>query len=1101
MPAALIVVLLSVLLFVGSSKATDNTAPAYARFTHLADSQEISPFATSMLQDTQGFLWLGTHHGLYRFDGVTLQHYPADSTKAERLSSDWITSMLMDSSGMLWVGTRYGGLNRFDPATERFTRFDWPDADNNEITALVEDDQGTLWVASYGGGVATLTKTANQLQRYMPESLSIYRFINHLSVRHNRLYLGLGEAPQRRPGNDVSGLVRVDLANQQVTHWHSENSALPVDDITRLHWMPTSELAVVTFGGGILLLQADDKLIPFAAPIEVQQSQLTDILTDSQGGLWVSSFDLGVWHYQPGSETWRHFSHQALLRDGLQTNAIFAMFQDQADSIWFISHTGFSQLSAFARQVQVLPAAPDNDSLLTSNDVFGIDAVAPDEIWLANRESGLAHFNPLTGELRKWPLPLPAGPGAEPTLARSVKKMTNEIWLGTDQGLFRLMSETEWALLPLPLQRQPHISAIHLDKQYRTWLASRTDGVFILDSQFRLIKHLHPDSNGQQLPFKSITVLYEDQFGDIWLGSVDQGLARVSANLDSIDHWHQNMPAGTGLVYNGVQAIIEEHGHLFVRAGNLKHRVLRSSQQPQQITGIKGYQQDEDVDQELKQATAFNLMYRFIWSDANKGFIQLGASHGVQDATWIASSAVAFGKVYRGGRQGLDIYPLQLAERKFPPPRPIMQQLSMFNQPVQPGKNMLLPQPLNQTKKLIFNHLQDMFSLHFTAPDFLQPQQLQYRYQLEGFDRDWLSVQDNNRTATYTRLPPGQYTFFLSARYQGGAWQEPQSIEITVLPPWWMTLGFKLLFAIVLIGTTTMVIVWRFANERRQRVRLEREVAARTEEIEQQHQALQDSYAELKKAQQQLVTQEKMASLGALVAGVAHEINTPLGICVTAASHLQAELEALTGLYTRGGMQKSAFDRFLQRVTDSVRILQSNTGRAADLINSFKQISVDQSYDSVRNVELISYLNDVLFSLKPQLKKLGCQVQLDVPEKLPMYTDAGALAQIITNLVMNSLHHGLQDVEQPYIFISMQQSNQQLLLQYSDNGCGMTKADLSRLFDPFFTTKRHQGGTGLGTHIVYNLVTARFNGSIDVSSPPGQGLQYSICIPLRMTKE
>ncbi|MBZ9613240.1 sensor histidine kinase [Rheinheimera maricola] len=1075
--------------------------PAYARFTHLADSQAISPFATSMLQDKQGFLWLGTHHGLYRFDGVTLQHYPADSTKADRLSSGWITSLLMDSDGILWVGTRYGGLNRFNPSTEQFSRFNWPDADNSEITALVEDNNGTLWVASYGGGVATLAKGAGQLKRFLPELLVDFRYINHLSVRDNRLYLALGEAPQRRPGNEVSGLVRVDLASSTVTHWHSRNSNLPVDHITRLHWMPSSELSLTTFGGGIWLLQQDDILQAFTAPAELNQSQLTDILTDSFGELWVSSFDRGVWHFQPDTGKWRHFWHEGLLRDGLQSNAIFSMFQDQAESIWFISHTGFSQLSAFARQIQVLPAAPDNDLLLTSNDVFGIDAVAPDQIWLANRESGLARFNPHSGELQKWPLPRSDMPGAEPTLARAVKKVADEIWLGTDQGLFRLLPDNSWTLLRLPLQRQPHISAIYIDQQQRTWLASRTDGVFVLDNRFRLLKHLHLNSNGQALPFNSITVLYEDQLGDIWLGSVDQGLARVSANLDSVERWQQNMPTGTGLVYNGVQAIIEENGHLFVRAGNLQHRVLRSSKQPRQITGIKAYQQHDDVDQELKQATAFNLMYRFIWSDANQGFIQLGARHGVQEATWIASSAVAFGNVYRGGRQGLDIYPLQLAQRQFPTPQLVLHQLSMFNQPVQPGLNMVLPQPLSQTTQLIFNHLQDMFSLHFTAPDFLQPQLLQYRYRLEGFDRDWLAVHDNNRVATYTRLPPGQYSFLLSARYQGGDWQQPQSLQISVLPSWWMTLGFRFMLGIVLVGTVTVVIVWRFANERQLRVRLEREVAARTEEIKQQHQALQDSYAELKKAQQQLVIQEKMASLGALVAGVAHEINTPLGICVTAASHLQAELDSITSQYAKGGMQKSAFDRFLQRVTDGVRILQSNTGRAADLVNSFKQISVDQSYDSVRNIELISYIHDVLLSLQPQLKKRVCQVKLDAPEQLQMYTDAGALAQIITNLVMNSLHHGLQDVAQPQIVISLQQQQQQLLLQYSDNGCGMSATDLARLFDPFFTTKRHQGGTGLGSHIVYNLVTVRFNGRIEVSSPPGMGLQYTIWLPLRMTKD
>ena len=394
-----------------------------------------------------------------------------------------------------------------------------------------------------------------------------------------------------------------------------------------------------------------------------------------------------------------------------------------------------------------------------------------------------------------------------------------------------------------------------------------------------------------------------------------------------------------------------------------------------------------------------------------------------------------------------------------------------------------------------------MFSLHFAAPDFLQPQQLEYRYRLDGFDRDWLGISANNRVATYTRLPDGDYQFLLSARYQGGAWQEPLSLQITVLPPWWLSLWFKVASSLLLLLAVGGAVFWRFYNERRHRRQLELEVAARTEQIKHQHQALQDSYAELKTAQQQLVTQEKMASLGALVAGVAHEINTPLGICVTATSHLHNELEQLNASYQQGGIQKSQFERFLQHFTDGLRILNSNTRRAAELVQSFKQISVDQSSDSVRDVELVAYLRDVLLSLQPQLRKLSCQVQLDTPEKLIMHTDAGAIAQIVTNLVMNSLHHGLQGIADAKINIVLQQTPGQLQLQFSDNGCGMNATDLARLFDPFFTTKRHQGGTGLGTHIVYNLVTVRLKGRIEVSSTPGQGLQYHIYLPLRLNKQ
>mgnify|MGYP005842615527 CR=1 FL=1 len=659
----------SLLVFCSWRSMADITVfPAYARFTHLAESQPISPFATSMVQDHQGFLWLGTHHGLYRFDGVTLQHYPADSTNPSRLSSDWITSLLIDNRGMLWVGTRYGGLNRLDPATEQFRRYPWPGGHGtSEITAMALDNTGQLWVSGYGAGVAILAPGAAQLTSFMPEQLAEFRYINHLLLQDGSLYLALGEAPQRRPGNDIGGLLRVQLDGGHLTHWHKQNSALTLDHITRLRWLPSGQLAVATFGAGLWLLHSDDSLQSFAAPALLQHSQLTDILSDKQGELWLSTYDNGVWHYQPAQAKWRHFSYEPLLRDGLQTNAILAMFQDSADSLWFVSQTGFSQLSGFARLVQVLPAVADNAGLLGSNDVFGIDAVAPDRIWLANRESGVARYNPQNGELLKWPLPQPNNADA-PSLARVVKQLDDEVWLGTDQGLFRLLLDQQWQAFLLPVPRQPHISAIFRDSRQRIWLASRTDGVFVMDSHWQLLAHFHPENPAYPLPFHVVTVLYQDQLGDIWLGSVDQGLARISVALDRIDHWHQAMPEGQGPVYNGVQALLEENGHLFVRAGNVNHRVLRHPTQPQQIAGFKAYRDAEDTDAELQQAKAFNLMYRFVWSEANQGFIQLSASHGVQEATWIGASAVAFGNVYRGGRQGLDIYPLQLAARELPPP-------------------------------------------------------------------------------------------------------------------------------------------------------------------------------------------------------------------------------------------------------------------------------------------------------------------------------------------------------------------------------------------------------------------------------------------------
>lgn len=258
-----------------------------------------------------------------------------------------------------------------------------------------------------------------------------------------------------------------------------------------------------------------------------------------------------------------------------------------------------------------------------------------------------------------------------------------------------------------------------------------------------------------------------------------------------------------------------------------------------------------------------------------------------------------------------------------------------------------------------------------------------------------------------------------------------------------------------------------------------------------------DSFEQLQLTQQQLITQEKMASLGALVAGVAHEINTPLGICVTATSHLQVEMELIQQAADNKTLQQSQFQRFLQHLKDGLKILQVNTTRAADLVQSFKQVSVDQSNVSLREFSLLGYMQDVLLTLKPQLHKAGCKMELQCPDDIVLYTDAGAIAQIITNLVMNALIHGLSQQPEPRIQISFLQEGRLVILKFSDNGIGVDPRALEHIFEPFYTTRRNNGGTGLGTHIVFNLVNGSLRGQIDVHSQPGQGLHYKITFPAR----
>ncbi|MBS0462153.1 MAG: GAF domain-containing sensor histidine kinase [Proteobacteria bacterium] len=248
-------------------------------------------------------------------------------------------------------------------------------------------------------------------------------------------------------------------------------------------------------------------------------------------------------------------------------------------------------------------------------------------------------------------------------------------------------------------------------------------------------------------------------------------------------------------------------------------------------------------------------------------------------------------------------------------------------------------------------------------------------------------------------------------------------------------------------------------------------------------------------AHDELLRQENLASLGALVAGIAHEVNTPLGICVTATSHLAEETRGVRGRLDTGALTEQGLREHLDAVDEILTILTNNTQRASSLIRSFKQVAVDQSSEDVREIAVAEYIEEILQSLRPKLKKTAHVVAVDCDPALRVRSVPGALSQILTNLVINSLVHAFEHVAQGHIHIAARRDDDALALDYRDDGIGMDAAALKRLFDPFYTTKRGQGGSGLGANIVYNLVTRKLGGTIAVDSVPGKGLHYAIRVP------
>ena len=246
----------------------------------------------------------------------------------------------------------------------------------------------------------------------------------------------------------------------------------------------------------------------------------------------------------------------------------------------------------------------------------------------------------------------------------------------------------------------------------------------------------------------------------------------------------------------------------------------------------------------------------------------------------------------------------------------------------------------------------------------------------------------------------------------------------------------------------------------------------------------------------QLVEAEKLSSLGGLVAGVAHEVNTPLGVCVTTTSYMMRQNKHLRKQLQEGQLSKTALEEYLKEETESIGIMEVSLSRASELIRNFKKLAVDQSSSLETNFDMGEQIDLIITTLRHEYKRGQHIFKVDIAEPIVLYGNPGIFHQIFTNLIMNSLIHGFENIQQGTIEIKIIKASDSMKIIYKDDGKGIPESMAKKVFEPFFTTKRQEGGSGLGLHIVYNLVSQGLSGSIALKHTAETGACFEIDFPI-----
>ncbi|TLP39170.1 ATP-binding protein [Arcobacter arenosus] len=277
---------------------------------------------------------------------------------------------------------------------------------------------------------------------------------------------------------------------------------------------------------------------------------------------------------------------------------------------------------------------------------------------------------------------------------------------------------------------------------------------------------------------------------------------------------------------------------------------------------------------------------------------------------------------------------------------------------------------------------------------------------------------------------------------------------------------------------------------------LEEQLHYRNIDLQESNDELETIIENLRETQNKLIESEKLAGLGSLVAGVAHEISTPVGVGLTGSSHLEFLAENILNKYQSGEMSEEDLENYLKTSKELVSVINSNLNRTADIIRNFKQVAVDQTSEQKRLFKVKEYIRGLLISIDSLMQNKKIDINIDCDEDLEIISYPGFFAQIITNLVVNSLNHGFKNRNSGKIDFKIEKIDNNLNFRYSDNGIGIKQENLLKIYEPFFTTNRQEGSSGLGLNIIYNLVTTNLKGSIDCQSELDKGVKFTIKIPL-----
>jgi signal transduction histidine kinase/ligand-binding sensor domain-containing protein len=1124
-----------------------NQAMVFTRYSKLQGLSDV--LMNCILQDKQGFLWIGTWNGLNRYDGYKFKVYKSVTEDSTTISSDGVKLMAEDHNGRIWI-ICVNGLNIYDKVKDNFVRVCANNPVNgNYFTSIIVDSKGILWVGTYAEGLWMLdVNNSNDYSKIKPNFKKFKVSDNRESISSNYVR-GIFEDNLSNIWVNASNKT-IDLFNMQGFEHFNINIpgidkqtliiTIQCEDNDGLFWLATVEAGLISWNRKKAVFKqfksgVGDKLL--------KSNSINQVRFDKDGLLWISTNGGGISLYNTKNQLFESLVTNPVDPNSISSNAINFTFEDRSGVKWVGTYNqGLNKLEYNKTKFRLDRPNPFIKSSISHKSVTTFVEDKGGNLWIATDGGGINYLNRKTGVFKHYLHDVRNSNTLGSNVVVSlIQDFEGNLWAGTFlEGLdyYNLKQNKV-----IHYKYNPHhnsisennIWALQEDHNHNIWIGTLEGTLNFFNRKTQKFYQFRNDPNDiNSFIHTYMTSIYEDSRHYLWIATnlglemlklddfdFSKGVPKLkfnhyvhndkknslsSSNVFCIFEDHEgNMWFGT--VHGGINKLNIKTGEFtaFTTKDGLAHNI------------VKGIAEDNKFNLWL---STENGLSKF--NPQTKTFRNFDPSDGLQDFYFSkACIETKDGTMFFGGPNGFNIFDSKDIPLNLTPPPIAITDFRIFNNSVKAGQKIegtvILNQSITQTKELSLSYKVNYFSFEFAALDFTVPNKNKYAYIMEGFDNQWRYTDANNRIATYTNLDPGEYTFKVRASNNDGIWNENYtSIKVKILPPWWRAMWFKIIIIFFFILSIYLFYTLRIALYQQKQKELSILVKKRTQEITKANDILLERQTRIEEYAEELHNQTEslkeandlLMSKQTLIETQAEQLNNTnqqLAILNSTKDRFFAIIahDLRNPFHTVSGFTEILINDYKnlppEKIERYLNLIHTSSTNGNNLLENLLQWSRSQTgriaFDPAR-LNLFAIADETVNLLEGNALRKNIRINSLVDQNIILFADEHMLKTIFRNLVSNAIKF---TSENGNISIKSVITGAKVEITVADTGVGIAPENIPKLFriDTNITTKgtSSESGTGLGLILCKEFVE-KHNGTIWVESKINKGSEFKFTLPL-----